>query len=167
MKVYRIDFWTNIAHYIFFLLLATGACFYFIYNKEATLIDLFIFPFFLLFALCGIYSSTFFKVIVLSDRIETQLPLLKIKTISKSVRWVDIVEITAIYYLFPGSAMLKIKSKQETGKIKMTYIPLLGSITVPLMKDILAHIPSTTRVSLYPYLKRKLEGKQTFFYKDS
>jgi hypothetical protein len=165
MKLYKIDLGTKFAHCFILVILIFGSYVYFKYNNQSTFGDKILFIFGILFFIYGTYSAIFLRIELDADKLEMSLPFFKINIFSKSVRWVDIIEITALYYLFPESAMLRIKSKQETGRIKMTYIPLLGSIVIPLMKDILSYIPPTAKVSLYPRLKRKLEGKQTWFYR--
>ncbi len=99
------------------------------------------------------------KVIIDNEKIEIHNPLVRRDRI---LFWNEVGEATSSYFLFPETGGFILVPKVGIDKKKI-YISMWG-MHLELFKDILSHLPHDAKVYLYPYLKRKLEGKQTWFY---
>lgn len=110
------------------------------------------------FGILAIQSFNKLEVIVDDEKIELRIPLRKYNSLS----WNEIKELTSFYILFPEAGGITLIPEIQTGK-KNVHISIWG-MPIELMLDILSHLPPEARVYLYPYLKRKAEGKQTRFY---
>jgi len=111
------------------------------------------------FGILAIQSFNKLEIIVDDEKIEVRIPLRKYNSLS----WNEIKELTSFYLLFPEAGGITLISRIQTGK-KNVHISIWG-MPIQLMLDILSHLPPDAGVYLYPYLKRKVERKQTWFYK--
>jgi len=80
------------------------------------------------------------------------------------IYWNEIGEVNASYFLFAETANVILKPKVGIKKKPIGFLVGFCGLPLDLLRDILAHLPPDAKVNLYPYLKRKLEGKQTWFY---
>ena len=81
------------------------------------------------------------------------------------IYWNDIKEMNTYYLLYPelmGFICFKLQSNFGQKEVE---IPI-GGMPLEMIKDILSHLPHGTTINLYPYLRRKVEGKQTWFYNE-
>ena len=110
------------------------------------------------FGILGILTFNKIEVIIEREKIEVHHPLRKFNPLF----WNEIKEMTGFYFLFPEAGGVTLIPKTHLGK-KPIHVSIWG-MPIELVKDILSHLPPDTKVYLYPYLKRKVEGKQTWFY---
>ncbi len=102
-----------------------------------------------------------FSVTVSADGIEVKsLPFIPG---TGTLNWNEIAEVKGEYILFPETGIVSLIPKSETGK-KFLRFSVMG-MPIGLIRDILSNVPKDTKVYLYPYLKRRAEGKQIIFYK--
>lgn len=82
----------------------------------------------------------------------------------RSVLWDDIQKIDTAFYMDPSlSGYLTIVSKNDSN------VPIripISFFKIELVKEIIKHLPVGIDVNLYTYLKRKVEGKQIWFFKE-
>lgn len=78
------------------------------------------------------------------------------------LNWNEIAEVRSEYFLFPESGGITLIPKPETGKKLIRFI--ISGMPIELIRDILANVPKDAKVHLYPYLKRRAEGKQIIYY---
>lgn len=160
MIIYRVKIWAKIFSGCLSLIFTSGAIAFLIFNKEASIIQRIIITLGIPFSIIGPYPIYKIKIIV-SDA--------KIETISRfiprigSLYWNEIAEVSSEYFLFPETGVINLIPKQDSGK---TFLRIsIWGMPIELVRDILSRLPSNTKVYLYPYLKRKAEGKQTWFYR--
>ena len=163
MKIYKVKSWISILITCGFLFIfVIGGIIFLIYSKEATLLHQTIIFVAILIGIGGIYILNNSKVIIDEEKIEVTLRLGQ-KLLRRTLLWSEIEELDSGYVLFPEGGYVSLKPKVGLFK-KLIHIPLSG-MPIQLVRDILSYLPPNTKVYLYPYLKRKVEGKQTWFYR--
>jgi len=171
MKIYRFSKRAKMSYSIFAIVIVWSS-FLIILDPKASIMLKIMVPIGLLMGIAGPWAI--FRAEVATDEekimwlnVVNILPMFSGKPIDKStpiLYWSEIGEVTATYFLFAEAADLIIKPKQGIDKQPIGFLVGTGAFPLNLLRDILAHLPPDAKVSLYPYLKRKLEGKQTWFY---
>ena len=115
-----------------------------------------------LFVICvglwGIYFCHAYKININDEEIVTYLPFKG----SKTLRWDEIERADGFYFLYPDAGGISLIPFNSRKAIHIT----IYAIPIEMIKDILSHLPHGTTINLYPYLRRKVEGKQTWFYNE-
>ncbi len=114
----------------------------------------------ILMGIDGIRIFNNIKVIIDDRKIEVVHIKFLLRT--GTLYWNEITELTSEYFLYPETGGINLISNLHGSK-KFLRISMWG-MPIELVRDIISHLPPDTKVNLYPYLKRKLEGKQTWFY---
>lgn len=169
MKVYKVSLSARIFFGFFSLLIILLGLFFFIYNKEINFLERAISILTIIICICGFLALNKIKIGISDDNIELfnfdVLAILLGKgtaQITLSLNWDEIEELYAHYVLYPESPIIVLKPKLGIPKKRIEF--MMFGMPIELLMDILSHLPQETKVSLYTYLKRKLEGKQTWFF---
>ncbi len=118
-----------------------------------------------IFILFAIYSTFVHEIRMDEDKLEYVHFGLPIK--KDVITWNSVKEVDSYYFLNsdgPGVIILIPKNlTKENGpiSIKITEFP------IDTLKEIICRLPSDVNVKLYSHLKRKLQGKQTLFYRET
>lgn len=158
MKVYRVNLRAKILSIITGLLIIFSIILI-IFDANAPILLKLMVPFMVFFTIVGWYSFTKMKIIIDDTKIKIHMPWKK----DKEFFWNEVEEIGSYYILFPefvGFIAFKPKSNLQRKSLEIA----IGGMPVELVRDILSHLPPDTKIYLYPYLKRKVEGKQIWFY---
>jgi len=173
VREYKITTSSRIYITIFCLLISIGGFFFLIFNTSASLFQRLIVSLGILFFMGG--SSALFTLkigldeqkVILFDIFDMRPLFLgkRIQRMDLSLNWDEIGELHTTYVLFPETADVILKPKKGINKKQIGFLVGVGGMPIELLKDILINLPPDTKIYLYPYLKRKLEGKQTLFYR--
>ena len=153
-KIYKVSISARILFLGLSLLILTSEFIFPDVSISQRLLSLFLILFFML----GFFLLSKLKIIVDDDKIE-----FKGGVRSNSLKWEEIGELNSLYVLFPESPIITLRPRSGISKKPIEF--MLFGMTLDLLKDILSHIPSDTKVYLYTRIKRQLEGKQTLFFK--
>lgn len=164
MKIYKINLATKVFVILGVFIFAGLAIFIFTVDAEArkSLFMMFWCSVAFLLGIFGMYFMYALNVIIDDEKIEYVTKLGK-KIRRRAIFWNEIIEVDSGYVLYPEGGWVKLIPSKTSSKRSMDV--LVGLMSLELLKDILARIPKDTKVYIYPYLKRKIEGKQTLFYK--
>jgi len=105
------------------------------------------------------------KILVDDDKtVIYQLPIKKILKkeweVKKNLRWDEIVELRSSYVLYPESPLITLLPQEEPKKRKIEIlIGGMGGMDLDLLKDIISHLPPSTKIYLYPHLEKMLQRK--------
>lgn len=80
------------------------------------------------------------------------------------LKWNEIGELNSIYVLFPESPIITLKPRKGLAKKPIEF--MMFGMTLELLKDIISHLSPDAKIHLYTRLKRQLEGKQVWFYRE-
>jgi len=156
MKTYRLI----LSAKIYITIISAFAAVFFIYfaisfkNEPAMLRILcgilgLLFPF-------GIYAYLTKKVVIYDTKIEVvPMPLIQR---TGTLYWKDIVQVDTQYAFYPESGSIKLIPHISSGK-KFIVIPVSG-MPIDLLIDILSHVSPDTKISLYPYLEKRIEARK-------
>ena len=159
MKTYRINLLNKVIYLLFCFTCFVGAIFFLISELDMALVEKTIAIIAVCFSAFAVYGINALKIMVDDEKITVKCgPLFK----GRTVFWYEIKEANTYYCMFPEQPVIILKPDGITKK-KPLRIPLLS---LDLTRDIIFQLPRD-RIYIYPYLKHKLEGKQTIFYKDT
>jgi hypothetical protein len=164
MKIYKTDSKHKLAWILgFIFLIGIGAIGYITgYVIYGVIFHILIFIFVML-----VFLATWNeKIIIHEDRIEYIRGVLPSKMVKITLFWDEIKELRSNYFFYPESGNISLIPLKHLSK-KSIDIPMITAFSLDALRDILTHMPSSAKVYLYEYLKRKLEGSQTWVYKDS
>jgi len=168
MKIYKVTNSAKILYAIFSLFIIFSAILI-LFDKQSNIILKLLTPFAFILGVGGTYSMYKFKVIITNEKIETFnfniLPIFlgkRIRQTIPSLTWDEIGEFDTRYVLYPESPIIVLKPKLRVPKEKIEF--MLFGMPIELLVDIISHLPKETKISLYTYLERKLEGKQTWLF---
>jgi len=77
----------------------------------------------------------------------------KFRLKSVDIFWHDIEEFECFYLVFEWFTFIRFKPKLETGG----RVRDLANMPIELIQDIIYHLPKETKITLYPYIERKLK----------
>lgn len=166
MKIYRVSLSAKIFLILFSLLFTTLGILFLIFNNAASIFERLIMLTGIIFCIVGICAMFRFTIIIDDKRIEIfNLNLSHIlsrikkkEVLSTSLSWDEIGDLNTCYVLYPENPIVILKPKSGIPKKKIEFMML--SMPVELISDILSHLSSDTRISLYSYLKRKIKGQK-------
>lgn len=172
MKIYKVTILTKIFIFVICVFSLNIGIIFLLYNTETTIFQQIIALFGIALFASGPYAMCKFKVIINDEKIEVSqiniIPFLlrqgvKNLTSNTSIFWNEVELLDSMYILFPEFlGVIILKSKTNSSE-KIVKIPISG-MSIELVRDIISHLPPETKVNLYSYLKRKLEGKLIWFY---
>lgn len=79
------------------------------------------------------------------------------------LNWDEIEKLDSHYILYPESPIITLIPREGMQKEKIELI--MFGMSIQLLADIITYLPKGTKVNLYSHLRRKLEGKQTWFFR--
>ena len=148
----------NIVYALFIIVILISAL---IIMQRASPVLYILFGLFIIFLIFGTLTSNKYKVIIDNDKIEiARQPLLSRTGI---LYWGEIAELSSEYFLFPEIGFLNLIPESHSGRNALRIA--IKGLPQELIKDIISHLSPSCKIFLYPYLKRKIEGKRTWFYK--
>ncbi|MDP2923298.1 MAG: hypothetical protein Q8O30_06230 [Candidatus Omnitrophota bacterium] len=165
MRLYKVNFVTIVFLAIFFIFIIFLIIFGILDNGTSVFIKIFgglLIP----FIIYGVYLISTQGILVDDSKIEKlALPIKSLLCRRKYktegvLFWNEIDNLRARYILYPESPIIILEPQKEVGKKRMEIlIGGIGGMDLYLLRDILAHIPSGTKISLYPHLEKMLEQK--------
>jgi hypothetical protein len=158
MKIYRINLVVKIP-FITFILFYIGIVMG-VYFADSCIFLPYIDISIIIFLLGGVHTLFSFRIRIADKDITSEMYILT-KKLKKSIAWNDVELLNSGYFLYPDSGWISLVPKDKT--IPVFHLGM-GGMSIELAKDIIAHLPKEAKVDLYPYLKRKLQGRQTYFF---
>lgn len=166
MKTYKISKPFIFFFIIFLLIIASLLVFVLIMEEQFSYFSAIAAFLFLYCYVLAVSIMLRIEVVLYDDRMEYFYPrlswFLNGKLSKRILFWKDIKEITSFYVLYPEQGCIAFNPQHPPENKKFEI--MAGLFSIQALRDILSHVPKTARVHLYPYLQRKLEGKQTWFY---